>query len=161
MKYIKTTNGGRVIVNDEDFDFLNHWKWRIGPFGYAIRTQHLLRGKKNTNKTKTILIHRVIMNAPFGIDVDHINHNRLDCRKINMRLCTRGENGLSKVAHKNKIIPYKGVYFEPRLGKYRVLIGVNYKSKHIGLFVDIKDAARAYNEAAKKYFGKFAYLNTI
>ncbi len=103
------------------------------------------------------------MDAPRGLDIDHINRNKMDCRRANLRVATRKQN-LRNSGPKggNK---YKGVSSAPRLAnhkkKWTAKIRVDSKTVHLGYFVDEDSAARAYNEAAKQFHGEFAWLNPI
>lgn len=90
MKIIKLSGvygkGLSVTVDDEDFKRLNRWKWHLKSSGYACRTI------THNNKKKALLMHRDIMGAETGQELDHINRERLDNRKENLRFCTHAEN---------------------------------------------------------------------
>jgi hypothetical protein len=102
-------------------------------------------------------IHRVIMNAPKSLQVDHINGNKLDNRKENLRLCTNGQNKHNMGVQKNNKTGYKGVY--PFHGKFGAKLKVNKVPFFLGYHDTAEDAARAYDRAATKYCGEFAKLN--
>jgi hypothetical protein len=102
-------------------------------------------------------MHRLIMNAPIGYDVDHINHNGLDNRRCNLRVCTRTQNQANSKPRK-KSSKYKGVSWSNSENKWRAFIRINGKGKTIGRFDSELDAAEAYNNEAKKCFGEFAYV---
>jgi len=106
-------------------------------------------------------MHRVIINAPRHLLVDHINHNGLDNRKANLRTATIAQNNVNRASYKTKNSPskYKGVYWSKRDKKWQVQICHNNKRKHIGQFDNEIQAAKAYDEAAKKYHKEFAVLN--
>lgn len=156
MKTIKLCTNKEVIVDDEDYDYLNRWKWGQNSSGYARRTIYV------NKKYKTLLMHRFIINAPEGKEVDHINGNKLDNRRENLRLVSRIQNSQNKKAQTNTNNLYKGYYKENR-GKrlYVVEIIVNTKKIYIGKYSTELEAAKAYNDAAVKYFGEFAKLNNI
>src|SRR4030065_939634 len=103
MKEIKLTKGKVAIVDDEDYDWLMQWKWRINSIGYAMRTV-----KKN-GKARKIFMHRVILNTPSDMCSDHANHNRLDNRRCNLRICTKQQNQANAPAPKNNRSGGKGV----------------------------------------------------
>lgn len=157
MKTIKLTQGKETIVDDEDYEELNKFKWCIGSVGYAIR-----RESSKINKDRpTIYMHKYIFNNPNTI-IDHINGNTLDNRKCNLRICTKSENRRNSKKPKNaKTSKYKGVYFFKDSKKWRARIRVLDKLIDLGLHINEIDAAKAYNEAAIKYFGEFAKLNNI
>jgi hypothetical protein len=154
MKEIKLTRGLVALVDDEDFDYLNQFRWHCDKHYstyYVSRTIKLKNGKQ-----KTILMHRVIMNTPEGMEVDHKDHNGLNCQKYNIRNCTHSQNKMNVKAY--GIIKYLGVDLIKK-GKYRSKIKVNGITKHIGIFDNPELAAMAYDKKAKYYFGEFANLN--
>jgi hypothetical protein len=120
-------------------------------------------------------MHRLILNAPKGLEVDHKDFNGLNNTRENIRLCTRSENQKNKKGYGTSI--YLGVClhrtrntYTKKNGfvvnkmsspRYKAAINVDGKQRHIGSFKNEEDAARAYNEAALKYHGEFARLNVI
>lgn len=149
-----------AVVDDDLYDYLNQWKWHCTSRLYAMRTE-IINGKKHG-----VLMHRFIMNAPKNMEVDHINHNTLDNRKENLRICTRGENEHNR-SKENKLNPrdytskYKGLAINKQNGYYEVKIIVDSKKIFIGYFENEEAAANAYNEYAIKYFGEYACLNEV
>jgi hypothetical protein len=158
---IELTQGKTATVSAEDFDYINQWKWSYDAHNdCAVRSQFIRRdGKKQISRT--ILMHSLIMGTPKGKDTDHINGDRLDNRRHNLRICTHKENqrnmGLSK-ANKSG---YKGVSWDNKYSKWVTRIRTSEKYMHVGYFKDRLSAAKAYNEAAKKYHGEFARLNKL
>lgn len=154
-KEIKITRGMVTLVDDSDYEWLNQWKWyaQKGTYGkyYVMRTsmRNLVRS--------AFLMHRVIMDAPVGMEVDHINGNSLDNRRKNLRICTRAENGANRKKQKNNTTGYKGV--RPYFHKWSARLDHKKKSVFLGLYKTPEEAARAYDAGAKKYFGEFAKLN--
>lgn len=106
-------------------------------------------------------LHRVILNARGGMDVDHINGNPLDNRRENLRICTHSQNLINRGANRTNKTGYKGVSYHKRDRMYQAQIIVMYKRIHGGFFKTAKEAAVKYNELAKKYHGEFAYQNKI
>jgi hypothetical protein len=104
-------------------------------------------------------MHRQVTNAPKGLVVDHINHNGLDNRRANLRLCTKQQNNCNSRSFRHKTSNYKGVFKEKGSKKFRAYIRFNKKPVHIGMFELEIDAAKAYDKKAKELFGEFAYLN--
>lgn len=142
--------GGEVaLVDDCDFQRASRFSWFLtsGPILYAQRKQ----GRKN------ILLHREIMDAPAGLYVDHINGNGLDNRRENLRLCTAKENIWNQRRRTKNTSGFKGV--NKSGGMWRARIKVNNQEIPLGCYEDATEAARAYDYAAKKYFGEFARTN--
>jgi len=108
---------------------------------------------------KQKLMHRLITNAPAGMLVDHRNHNGLDNRRENMRVCTREQNSHNQRPYRGSSCGYKGVTLHKRDGVFEVNIRYKGNLNYIGRFKDADDAARAYDKKAKELFGEFAYLN--
>lgn len=151
--------GCHVVTVDEDmFDFLSQWKWSFDG-RYAYRREAISR-ENGKNKYKKVYMQKVVNNTPDGMDTDHINRNKLDNRKSNLRSATRGQNN----ANRPKILKkcesrFKGVALDKRNGIWRAEIKDNGVRKYLGVFKTEEDAAIAYNEAAKQIFGEFAILN--
>lgn len=161
IKLGKTEN--YVLVDDEDYEVLNKFSWygrNEHGYKYAARSIMFPReaGKRRVFTEK---MHRKIMNAKTGQIVDHINGNTFDNRKNNLRICTREDNTKNRSKNYNNTSGYKGVSFHKNYKRWISYIGVNGKLIHLGWFDDKKEAALAYNEAAKKYFGEFARLNNF
>lgn len=147
MKQIPLSSGKYTLVDDDIYDtlILNKWSFKGR---YAGRTLPKVNGKR-----KSVLMHRIILDAPEELEVDHINGDKLDNRKENLRLCTRTENRRNSRAQ-NK---FKGVVWHKQKNKWMSTI----KGKFLGYFDNDLDAAKAYNEAAKKEYGEFAWLNKV
>lgn len=154
MKKIKLTQNKHALVDDEDYEYLNQWKWQVVNMKdtfYAHRKIWLKREKRY----KTICMHRIIMNAPNGRVVDHINHNSLDNQRENLRICTQSQNlGNSRLRSDNKS-GIKGVYWSKNRNKWVAQIRINSKSKYLGIFTDINVAKNVYEKEAKQHFGEF------
>ena len=153
MKTIELTQNKVVIVDDEDYEYLNQFKWNFHI--YAFRMTH------NNKIRKTIYMHRLINNTPNGLGTDHINHNTLDNRKDNLRTATKSQNAQNGLKRKNKSSIYKGVSWYKNVGKWAACIRVDRERLYLGCSDNEKDMARTYNKAALKYFGEFATLNEI
>jgi hypothetical protein len=122
----KKANGKSVKVDDDDYEKYNHLVWHLSDTGYAVR---------RTNG-ETTRLHRLIMNCPEGLVVDHLNGNKLDCRKSNMRICSQAEN--SKNRH-----GIKGYCYDKSKKKWIV----RYRNKFWGRYETEEEAQRAYQLA--------------
>lgn len=160
MKRIELTQNQYTIVNDEDYEYLSQFKWYARKeYNNFYAARHLKLGIRNYKK---IRMHREIMKVTHNISVDHINGDTLDNRKENLRICSHADNMKNrKVLSKNNKSGYKGVYWNIKMNGWYVQICSDKNRINIGLFYDIIEAAKAYNEAAIKYHGKFAKLNVI
>lgn len=150
---IPLTQGKFAIVDKIDYEYLNQFKWCYN-CGYAVRHSPTAKGKRTT-----ILMHRVIlerMRHKDFKDSDHINQNKLDNRRCNLRTATRSQNLCNKGKQSNNTSGFKGVCWVKRDKKWLAQIRINGKRKHLGYFDSKKQAARAYSKAAKKYHGEFA-----
>ena len=154
-RVIRLTNGGFTLVDAEQFDELNKVRWNLAPSGHVRRS--------GANKTG-VYMHRLIMQAPKGVEIDHRNRNARDNRKCNLRFCTRSQN----MANTLRTAPRKGSRFRGVIrhecGNYKrwvAQIKVNYKYHRLGYFKDEVEAARAYDAAAKLHFGEFARINGV
>jgi hypothetical protein len=151
IRLIPLTKGKVAIVDAADYDWLSSFKWAANqkPGGiYACR--HV--------KRKNIFMHRMIMNAPVGKFVDHIDRNGLNNRRCNLRLCSFAENIRNAVGW-GKTSRYKGVAKRKKDKKWISSIRYNNKFHYLGYFENETDAAKAYDKMARKFFGEFAYLN--
>jgi hypothetical protein len=142
-----------ALVDDEDYDYLNEWKWYVIIAPY---TSYAARGSSGT-----VFMHRLIMNAIKGEMIDHKDRNGLNNQKTNLRLCTFSQNNANIVSRINSTSKYLGVYWCKRKMKWKATITFNRKSVGLGTFNDEVSAARAYNIAALKNHGAFANLNKI
>lgn len=154
-KEINLSRGLVAIVDDDLFDYLNQWKWYAYPHRgtfYARRN----RGVTEAGKPQEIM-HVRIMQPREGNQVDHINGNGLDNRRENLRECTHTENMRNRKIHRNNTSGYKGVY-KKKQGWFSA-ISVNGEFKYLGCYTEKEDAAKAYDVAAKDFYGEFAKTN--
>jgi len=159
MKEIKLTRGLFVMVDDEDYEYLNQWNWYTNK---SRNTYYAARYATKNGKEIVKLLHREILNTPDNLFVDHIDHNGLNCQKYNIRNCTRSQNAMNRIPWgKSK---YLGVSVEAmgrHIGRIKAQVRINKKVTCLGYFKTEELAALAYNEAAKKHYGEFANLNII
>ncbi len=160
FRRIPLTRGKFAIVDPDDYERLNAHKWHAVKSKNTFYAWRVVRIGK-ARKPVVIRMHRQVMETPDGLFVDHINHNGLDNRKVNLRPATCAENNRNrrKSSSKKFLSRFKGVGWNRDQRKWSARILFNRKQIFIGYFVDEIEAAKAYDEAAKKYFGEFANLN--
>jgi hypothetical protein len=150
MKRISLTQNKYALIDNENYQYLSQWKWytlKVNRTFYACRKETLTR--------KPIFMHTEI----FGEHCDHKNRNGLDNRKANLRKATRSQQGMNRRLQSNNTSGFKGVQWCKRNGKWLARIGINNKKLDLGYFNSKEAAAKAYDQAALKYFGEFAVLN--
>jgi len=150
MKKIKLNKGTFATVDNDDFEYLNQWKWYINNNGYAIRTKYTKLGFKKY-KMKKVYMHRVVNNTPDNLQTDHINHNQLDNRRINLRSVTNQQNAFNASLNKANTSGTKGVSWSKERKKWCAYIHINGGAIPLGRFFDIKDAILAKKQAELKY----------
>lgn len=149
-KEIKLTQNRIALVDDEDYDEVIKYNWYYAK-GYAVRRNY------DGGADGTIYLHREIAKTPSDMFTDHINRNKLDNRKENLRICTKSQNRANIGHLHSNTSGYKGVFISN--GRWRAQITVNKCRIELGYFDDPKSAAIAYDNAAKLYLGEFAGLN--
>ncbi|MDD5551396.1 MAG: HNH endonuclease [Candidatus Omnitrophica bacterium] len=152
MKQIILTQGKLVLVDDEDYNWLNQWDWSWRE-NYAYRW----RNKQDGRGSQFIHMHRLIMNCPKNKEIDHIDGNGLNNQRKNLRICNHSQNGSNRGRLKLNKTGYKGVRIH--CGSVIAQIASKGKKYHLGTFPDVVSAAQAYDVKAKKLHGKYARLN--
>jgi hypothetical protein len=148
-RMIPLTKGRTTIVDDDDYDWLFRWNWVFSSSGYALRTV------TENGRRRFFQMHRVIMDAQPGQLVDHIDGNRLNNSRDNLRIVTRSQNNWNRKPNRGH--RYKGVY--PHARGWHARIRVNNRRLHLGYFDEACAAARVYDAAAHHFFGHFARPN--
>lgn len=154
MKKIPLTKGQFTFIDDEDYEKIKGYSWFANKYLKGFRAVAVSKGKM-------VFMHRLIMNAPKGMDVDHINRNALDNQKSNLRICTRSQNNGNRMSYIGKS-KFKGVWASNNINlrkRWRAEIRYENKRYHLGCFENQVEAAKAYDKKALKLFGDFAYLN--
>lgn len=146
MKIIELTQNKYTLVDDENFDFLMQWKWQYR-HGYATRNQ------KIGNYYKNIFMHRVINKTPEDMETDHVNRNRLDNRKNNLRTVTKRQNQHNRGLSSNNKSGINGISWDACARKWKAQIRIDDKQTHLGLFIDLEEAASVRKLAEKQYYG--------
>jgi hypothetical protein len=157
FRRIKLTRGRYALVDPEDFERLNQYKWFCTYYGYAARK---IPVKLRKGKETHVLMHRELCPVPEEMVVDHINRNPSDNRKANLRPATKQQNCWNaKFKRRPGSSRYTGIYFDKRKGKWLVHMGIDGRSRSFRYYADEVEAAKAYDRVAKKYRGEFAVLN--
>jgi len=151
IKRIPLPNGKFAIVDIEDYEELFKYKWQFNK-GYAVRTVYAKRGQKRSS----VKMHRLVNKTPKGFETDHINGDKLDNRKCNLRTATHSENTRNRGCLSCNTSGLKGVELIKKTGKWRALIRALDKRISLGSFPTAELASEAYNNAAIKYHGQFA-----
>lgn len=146
-KLIPLSAGKCATVDDEDYEWLMRWKWSFDG-KYAMRN----------DQGHSISMHREIMRPPPGIEVDHIDRDRLNNCRSNLRTCTRAQNSRN-VPGRAGTSQYKGVVFSKVANRWEAGISINNTRKSLGYYDNERDAALAYDKAARREYGEFALLN--
>lgn len=159
VKEIELKNGYKALVDDEDYDRINKFKWHIHLDGNRI---YVSRSERIDGQSVTTQMQKEVLNyAPIGMNIDHKNGNRLDNQKCNLRVCTQSQNLANNNGHRKNPLSsqYKGV--RKRYQRWCAQISVNGITRNIGTFDTEVEAAVAYNKRAKDQWGEFAVLNNI
>lgn len=137
----------RTKISLSDVDSIQVCKWYYTEWGYT--RGHLPDGKQ-------VFLHRVLLPPEKGSFVDHINQDKLDNRRENLRLCSKAQNSMNRVPQSNSSTGISGVSFDKKRSKYKAHIKVKGKQLWLGHFVELTDAVIARKEAEQLYFGDFA-----
>jgi hypothetical protein len=154
MKQIPLTQGQFALVDDDDFERVNQFKWQaayspITDSFYAVR-------RTPAPERKAIWMARFIMQTPPDMICDHVNHDTLNNQKSNLRNCTRAENKMNQRSQ-NTVTGMKNIYVHKK--RYRVEIMLDYKKVYLKSFKNLEEAIQARNEALKKYHGDFSNID--
>jgi HNH endonuclease len=151
VRKISLTQGLVALVDDEDFDALDRYKWHAGRQGNVYyATRHTM--KSIDKRRSPIIMHRVIMNAPSDMRVDHIDGDGPNNQRNNLRIVTRRQNGQNKHIKKSSIFP--GVYWNKDHERWASRIAIDGRDKKLGYFLSESDAFRAYADALRS-IGEF------
>jgi len=151
-------NKAVAIIDDEDFELVSPYRWYL--MGTSPNSDYVI-GRRRKHQEQ-ILMHRLIMNAPDHLEVDHIDHNGLNNRRSNLRLVTRRQNRIHSRKPAGCTSQYKGVVKLIRrsgLIRWQVQGRIGRKNMHLGLFESEIEAAHAYDAWASERFGDLAVLN--
>lgn len=146
-----------TLVDDQDYDFLMQWKWFAKQDKSGV--WYAARGLRTGKSVKHVYMHRIISNAPDGMETDHVDHDGLHNWRGNLRVCTRAQNQQNTRCRSDNSSGYKGVHRHK--GMWEAKIRPQHQWYCLGTFATPEDAARAYNVAAIRHFGEFAVLNQV
>jgi hypothetical protein len=149
-RLIALSRGEYAIVDAVDYDWLSQWKWTYSS-GYARRTV------QENGKEIRVYMHRQILNPLSCFLVDHINRNKLDNRKSNLRLSNKSLNAANSKVRIDNTSGFKGVAYNSDLKKWVAKLN----RQHIGVFYSKEEAALAYNARAIEVYGEFITLNKV
>jgi hypothetical protein len=141
--------GGELLFDLADLPLILKHTWHLGKRGYPAT--HTRRG--------TVVLHRLLFPEADGMEIDHINGDKLDNRRVNLRACTHQQNGFNQKRRHTNTSGFIGVSFAPRLGCYEAYIHHNRTKHHLGLYADPATAARVRDCVARLLFGEYARLN--
>jgi len=163
VKEILLTQGKVALVDDDDFDRMNKYKWYASKDvknndWYARRNETIQRGSRKTFKQKTIRMHQEIFNFKYQL-IDHANHNGLDNRKCNLRACTYSENKKNSRQYKNNTSGFIGVSWHKIRRKWYAYVNKNGVRFSLGYFDDKIEAGKIVDKKSIELFGEFAVLN--
>lgn len=144
--------GYTAIIDTDDVDLVRGIRWT------AVKSDHRVYAYSNTSAYKGML-HRLIVNAPKGVDVDHWDGEGLNDRRSNLRIATRSENMVNVPLRSSNTSGYVGVSWHRGAAKWRSAIKKNGRQIHLGFFASAEEAARAYDVKARELFREFAQLN--
>lgn len=146
-----TSKGEQFIIDNADYDLVKIYCWRIDKHGYVVAN-----ARNGTNKI--IRIHKLIMGVTYNQKqiVDHINWDKLDNRKCNLRFVTKSQNNINIHRKSNNKSGYTGVYYSKRLNKYCARIGINKNKIYLGDFNTFEEAVKARHLAELKIHGDWS-----
>ena len=158
---ITLTQSYEMEIDNEDYDKIKDYKWHTRK---CKNTCYAITHIYKSNKRTTIAVHRLLINVPENMFVDHKDGNGLNNKKENLRICTNAQNQMNRNKPINNVSGFKGVYYineKNRKRKYRAFICKNNKTINLGDYFTPEEAAITYDKKAKELFGEFALLNFL
>lgn len=133
----------RALIDINDIEKVKQYKWAIHNMGYVYNT------------TNDLFLHRLITNCDNNMVVDHINHNKLDNRESNLRICTQQQNVMNRSVSRDNTNGIAGIYWNKKNKKWCARIGLNRKNIYLGSFDTKEEAIEARRQAELEYFGEY------
>lgn len=155
---IPLTQGKFALIDEEDAPLISRFKW-CARRAIGRDTYYAVRSTYSGNTHKTVLMHRVILDAPDGTEGDHIDGDGLNNTRTNLRLSTTAQNHCNARRRSNNTSGYKGVSWDKSRGLWAAEARMNGRRIRCGRFATAEEAARAYDRAAMQLQGEFARLN--
>lgn len=153
------TRGKYAMVDDDCFEYLNRWKWKLHTPTDGSKRHYAVRKEKVKNGIKHVSMHSVVCGFPPRTNIDHRDRNGLNNQKNNLRSCSTSQNGANSRKSRNNTSGFKGVTWQKIARKWQSQLMHNRKHYYLGLFEDPKEAAKAYDVKAVQIFGEFAATN--
>jgi hypothetical protein len=155
---IESVNGPDVAIDEADEGIVSAYQWVVHSYAAASSANPISYATAK-GATPTLYMHRLIMGAPNGLEVDHRDSDGLNNRRSNLRIATHQQNQVNKRKRAGCSSRYKGVCFATKIDKWVAYIVINGKQQHLGVFITEESAARAYDVAAVETWGSFARPN--
>jgi hypothetical protein len=152
VAYVPLTQGYEAIIDAADVMLLDAYNWHAAVLGCTAYAQ---RCDRSGARPRTVLMHRIIMGEPDGLQVDHLDGDGIHNRRKNLRLATSSQNNQNRRITNSNTSGFKGVYLSKTIGKWCAQITISHKQKHLGTFTSPEEAHAAYRRASKKYHGEF------
>lgn len=149
MKKIPLNKGKFATIDDKDFEELGQMRWELDGNGYVYS-----RSQRNRS-VKRIWLHKLLLDCPRSMEIDHIDGNILNNQRANLRVVTHADNLKNQKLRKNNTTGLNGVGWFGAGKKWRARIMVDYKEIHLGYFEDKQEAIKARRKAEQTYFGEF------
>ena len=153
VAYVPLTRGYEAIIDAADIAIVDRWNWYADVDAHTV---YAVRSAKEGGKQSTIIMHRLLVDAPAVMEVDHINGNGLDNRRLNLRLATRSQNMRNKGLSVSNTSGFKGVSWHKSESKWQARITLHRKTRYLGLYPTPEAAHAAYCEASTILHGTFS-----
>jgi hypothetical protein len=154
--FVPLTRGFEALIDAADAPLISRWSWHVI---LSRKTQYAVLTLRDKGERIAFSMHRLLISAPRGVYVDHINGNGLDNRRSNLRLCSNVQNSYNAGLRKDNTSGFKGVAFHKTSGKWQAFIKVDGRRLCLGTFIDKDDARQAYQQASSNFHGEFGRVS--